>query len=213
MGVETKFAIDRNSGIGGSDVATILGFNKYKSREQLFLEKTGRGVEFKGNKYTERGEKYENSIAQWWKEKNLVLGDLKKPESLRSPRHPHLVANADFLTERGILEIKTSLLKFKDKWELVDKEGKDVAFNEVYWYLYYWQLLHYMVCFDAKMGNLCCQFFENERPVNEFYEATIEISGDAIFICTYSRILFTILKIRINSFICSLFSYLFTSLV
>ena len=31
----------RRKGIGGSDVATILGLNKWKSPYQLWLEKTG----------------------------------------------------------------------------------------------------------------------------------------------------------------------------
>ena len=31
----------RRTSIGGSDVATILGFNKYKSPYQLWLDKTG----------------------------------------------------------------------------------------------------------------------------------------------------------------------------
>ncbi|TGY23723.1 endonuclease, partial [Enterococcus hirae] len=31
---------DRKRGIGGSDVATVLGLNKYKSPYQLWLEKT-----------------------------------------------------------------------------------------------------------------------------------------------------------------------------
>ncbi len=37
---------DRRKGIGGSDVATILGLNQYKSAYQLWLEKTGQ-VELK----------------------------------------------------------------------------------------------------------------------------------------------------------------------
>lgn len=32
---------DRRKGIGGSDVGTILGLNKWKSPYQLWLEKTG----------------------------------------------------------------------------------------------------------------------------------------------------------------------------
>lgn len=33
---------ERRKGIGGSDIATILGLNKWKSPLQLFLEKTGK---------------------------------------------------------------------------------------------------------------------------------------------------------------------------
>jgi putative phage-type endonuclease len=182
--MDAKFAIDRNSGIGGSDVATILGFNKYKTREELFLEKTGRGVEFKGNKYTELGNKYEDSIAQhWFKENTSSTGFLKKPDSFRSPKYPHLVANADFLhvselTGTSILEIKTSQLKNKDKWEV------NGNFQDVYWYPYYWQILHYMICFDAMFGYLYCQFFDGDKTTNEFYGAEITIRNPYVVIRT-----------------------------
>ncbi|MFU1875596.1 YqaJ viral recombinase family protein, partial [Enterococcus faecium] len=36
-----EWLVDRKRGIGGSDVSTILGLNKYKSVYQLWLEKTG----------------------------------------------------------------------------------------------------------------------------------------------------------------------------
>lgn len=183
MSEQTKFTIDRNSGIGGSDVATILGFNKYKTREQLFLEKTGRGVEFKGNKYTELGNKYEEFIAQKWKERNTSTGILEKPESLRSVIYPHLVANADFLHIGGsggnaILEIKTSQLKNKDKWVA---HG---VLQDVYWYPYYWQILHYLICFEFRLGYLYCQFFDGDKPTNEFYGAEIDIRNPYIIIRT-----------------------------
>lgn len=37
----TEWLMDRQKGIGGSDVATILGLNKWKAPYQLWLEKTG----------------------------------------------------------------------------------------------------------------------------------------------------------------------------
>ena len=33
--------LDRRKGIGGSDVAAIMGLNKWKSAYQIWLEKTG----------------------------------------------------------------------------------------------------------------------------------------------------------------------------
>jgi putative phage-type endonuclease len=180
--MDAKFAIDRNSGIGGSDVATILGFNKYKTREELFLEKTGRGVEFKGNKYTELGNKYEDSIAEHFKKAYGLTGEFKekfkKPESYRSEKYPHLVANADFLFQTGdrvdaILEIKTSQLKNKNKWII---RGADL--ENVYWYPYYWQILHYLITYGRTRGFLYCQFFEDEKPTNEFYYAVIDIGKE-----------------------------------
>ena len=37
-----QFLAGRKKGIGGSDVAAILGFSPYKSPYQLWLDKTGR---------------------------------------------------------------------------------------------------------------------------------------------------------------------------
>ena len=39
-----EWLAERNKGIGGSDIATILGLSKWKSPLQLFLEKTGKVV-------------------------------------------------------------------------------------------------------------------------------------------------------------------------
>lgn len=41
---EQQFHENRRLGIGGSDVATVLGLNKYQSPYQLCLEKTGRAT-------------------------------------------------------------------------------------------------------------------------------------------------------------------------
>ena len=45
----------RMDGIGGSDIATLLGLNPYKTPTQLWLDKTGRGEPFTGNYATDRG--------------------------------------------------------------------------------------------------------------------------------------------------------------
>ena len=108
---------------------------------------------------------------------------MEKPESLRSVKYPHLVANADFLHIGGsggnaILEIKTSQLKNKDKWVT---HG---VLQDVYWYPYYWQILHYLICFKFRLGYLYCQFFDGDKSTNEFYEAEIDIRNPYIAIRT-----------------------------
>ena len=55
----------RGKGIGGSDAGTILGTNPYKSRMQLWLEKTGRVEDpFNGNEATRLGQAFERPIAE-----------------------------------------------------------------------------------------------------------------------------------------------------
>ena len=43
----------RRKGIGGSDVAAIVGLNKYKSALSVFLEKTGQKTDEVDNIHTE----------------------------------------------------------------------------------------------------------------------------------------------------------------
>lgn len=95
---------NRNKYIGGSDVSTILGLNKFKSRYELALEKTGIvKSEFKGNEYTEYGNIMEPQIREYV---NLMHGTSFK-EGTRI--HDDLRSNTDgYDAEQSlILEIKT----------------------------------------------------------------------------------------------------------
>lgn len=95
---------NRHKYIGGSDVSTILGLNKYKSAYELALEKTGIvQSEFKGNEYTEYGNIMEPQIREYV---NLMHGtnfkeDTRIQDNLRS--------NTDGYDAQKhlILEIKT----------------------------------------------------------------------------------------------------------
>lgn len=53
----------RGDKIGSSDIATIAGVNPYETKYQLWQKKTGRAVEFTGNKYTEMGHRLEPIVA------------------------------------------------------------------------------------------------------------------------------------------------------
>lgn len=97
--------------IGGSDIATIMGLNKFKSRFDLLQEKAGLKVDdFAGNKYTDYGNTLEpairdyiNSINELWgfeqfaEGKHVVEGDVIG-----------LRAHTDGETSDTILEIKTT---------------------------------------------------------------------------------------------------------
>ena len=56
----------RNSGIGGSDAATVLGLNKWKSPFQLWLEKTGQ---------TEPDDLSQNEYVYWGTVLEQVVAD------------------------------------------------------------------------------------------------------------------------------------------
>ena len=63
---DTNVTEKRNIYVGGSDVPTILGINKYKTQYELALEKTGiKPREFTGNEYTAYGNQLEPQIRDY----------------------------------------------------------------------------------------------------------------------------------------------------
>ena len=89
----------RGEGIGGSDAGTILGTNPYKSRLQLWLEKTGRVQDaFTGNEATSLGSAFERPIAELYAKQiakdNLTV--VSWPVLLQGGNKFQL-ANVDFL--------------------------------------------------------------------------------------------------------------------
>ena len=183
MKVETK-PFDRMAGIGGSEIASVLGFNKFKSRQQLFLKKTGRGGEFKGNIYTEQGKKEEDRIAGLYLKKyypTFKEFSCLKVDTITSQAMPFLYASLDRLVlnkkTKGldyILEIKTSQISNYESWY-----NPDIV--NAYWFNggagYYWQLLHYMIVYTLDMAVLYCQFFDKTEPTDKFFRLTFDAKG------------------------------------
>lgn len=65
-----EWLLDRRKGIGGSDVATILGLNKWKSPYQLWLEKTGQiGLEHTESEPAYWGNVLEEVVAKEFQER------------------------------------------------------------------------------------------------------------------------------------------------
>lgn len=130
-----EWLLDRRRGIGGSDVATILGLNQYKSAYQLWLEKTGQ-VELQQS---------ESEPAYW----GLVLEEVvakefqertgkkvrRRNQVFEHTLHPFLRANIDrdVVGENAILECKTANAFLGKEWE-----GEEVPLS------YLCQVQHYM---------------------------------------------------------------------
>src|SRR6476620_3868255 len=104
----------KQQGIGGSDVAVILGLSPYKSAFSLWLEKTGQ-VKAKPvqNEYVEWGNLLEPVIRDKFR-RETGFEVYENPYVLQHDEHEFMVANIDgevvdpaYNGERGILEIKT----------------------------------------------------------------------------------------------------------
>jgi putative phage-type endonuclease len=127
----------RKTGIGGSDVAAILGISKYKTCAEIWSEKIGSGTaEKEETELMHWGNVLEEVIAVEYAKKNNVR--LKEPtETYRHKEYPFLLANPDRLIEgvNAILECKTANQYMTKDW---GEEGTDCIPTE-----YLLQVAHY----------------------------------------------------------------------
>ena len=125
---EVRFATDdewreaRKNGIGGSDVAAIMGISPYKSPLEVWLEKTGRAepADLSGNEKVEWGSRLEPLIAAKFAEMHPELKVMRKNCTMVSKDRPWAFANIDREIRgkggRGVLEVKTVGLRSADHW-------------------------------------------------------------------------------------------------
>ena len=124
--------------LGGSDIATILGINPYKSKFTLWLEMTGQ----------KEKDKVDNPAVEWGNILEPVIREKFKRETgfkvfknnfvLAHDKLDWMVANLDgevldpYFEGRGVLEIKTTNERNKKDWE----EGCPIYYmSQVQWYL------------------------------------------------------------------------------
>lgn len=129
-----EWLVQRQAGLGGSDAGTILGVNKWKSKFQLFLEKTGHYVEEINNEYIYWGNTLEDLVAKEF-ERRSGKKVRKKNSMLVHPEHDFMLANLDRVVvgEKALLECKTT-----SAYNLAEWEGDEVPAS------YLCQLQHYL---------------------------------------------------------------------
>lgn len=110
---------DRRKGIGGSDVATVLGLNKYKSVYQLWLEKTGQvEVTSAQSEAAYWGNTLEEVVAEEFS-KRTGKKVRKRNQVFEHPKYPFLRANIDrdVVGENAVLECKTANQYLANEWD------------------------------------------------------------------------------------------------
>ncbi len=146
----------RTTGIGGSDAGTVLGVNPYKTKRELFYEKTGvEPIKAKDNDSLPLrwGHALEETVAEEFsRQTGLRVYEVK--EMYQHPLYPFMLANVDRFIDLpdgsvGILECKTSNPNSKYKWE----DG-GVPFH------YECQVRHYMAVMNIDVAYIAC-LFEN----------------------------------------------------
>ncbi|MFK8242842.1 MULTISPECIES: lambda-exonuclease family protein [unclassified Facklamia] len=110
----------RSKGIGGSDVGTLLGLNPFKSKYQLWLEKTGQleAPDIGSNVAVQIGNELENLVARLFMQET-GLQVQKDNKTYFHKDYPFLLANIDrkIIGQKALLECKTTSAFNKAQWE------------------------------------------------------------------------------------------------
>lgn len=131
-----NFLAQRMTGIGGSDVAKILGMSKWGDAITVYLQKRGL-IEDDETSAMERGRYREESILRWYADEHdaerLGGGFHQHPEL------PWLIANVDDEVSNGVdtwvVDAKKVSFKVAHEW---GEEGSDLIPNDAFW-----QGIHY----------------------------------------------------------------------
>ena len=134
------FLTTRRQGIGGSDIAAILGVSKFKTALDVYLSKTTEQPEQKGE-HLYWGHALENPIIDRFIQ-DTGANVIRQPEMRRHPDYEWAIANADALITNGdtieaILEIKTSSAFKSREWGVDDTDEVPIEYiAQVQWYMW-----------------------------------------------------------------------------
>lgn len=134
---ETDWHVARSTGIGGSDVAAILGLDKYRSPRHVYEAKHGR--KDKGDSEAmEFGREVEDVIARVWS-RRTGLGLAPSPGTLRNIERPWMIGNPDRLVLDEVGGVVGPLeCKNRSEWQLSDwedDEAPDAPAIQTIWYM------------------------------------------------------------------------------
>lgn len=94
MNARSEWLEQRRTGIGGSDVAAILGLSKYKTPLAVYLEKRGEADPTPDSAVMRWGRYLEPAVRQAYADE--TGREVRVPtEMLRHPLYPHMLANLD----------------------------------------------------------------------------------------------------------------------
>jgi putative phage-type endonuclease len=150
---------ERQNYIGGSDAAAICGLSKWKTAYEVWLEKTGQGVEKEETLPMKVGMLMESVVADLWSQQyNKKLK--KSNKTLFSKNYPFIGANLDrmIVGEKAFLEVKTAGERFSKEWE----EGKVPM-------AYLVQCLHYLYVTGYEKAYLCVLIGNRELKSYEIF--------------------------------------------
>lgn len=156
----------RKQGIGGSDVAAILGLSKWATPRDIFFQKTSDEViEQEETPFIEWGNRLEPLIIQKFMD-DTGLEVKTTDEMFKHEKHKFMLANVDGLipSENAILEVKTASAYMKNQWA---DEGGD---NLPDYYLT--QVAHYAEVLNVKKVYVAVLIGGNDFRIYHYNRST-----------------------------------------
>lgn len=150
----------RRKGIGGSDVAAIMGVSPFATIRDLYNNKVGIPPAIEEEEESnwvakEVGHRLEDLVAEIFSKKTgLPVFPVRK--MFRHPLYPFMLADVDFFIlfpdgSYGILECKTCNYNAKDKWA-----------DDAIPHHYELQVRHYMAVMNIRKAYIACLYGNNE---------------------------------------------------
>lgn len=122
--VSAQWLEARTKGVGGSDVASIMGINKYASPLDVWMVKTGRseGPDLSDNEAVEWGNRLEPMVADKFSELHGDMAVKRRNAMMVSRERPWAFANIDRMVtdaegRHGVLEVKTVGSRRASDWD------------------------------------------------------------------------------------------------
>ncbi len=146
---EAEWLLKRKECIGASEAAAAMGVSKWKSPQQLYLEKKGVLLPFEGNLKTKLGKYMEPFVKDIFKEETGK--ELQRRHAIFAHEKYHYMrCNLDYFVvgEKVPCEIKTTASRNTNEWE-----DQNIPSD------YFWQLQHQMSVMDTKYAYLAVYFF------------------------------------------------------
>jgi len=134
----------RLNSIGGSDAGTILGVNPYKSRYDLWEEKTTKVDTFQTSINVDLGNALEPMILDHYKKINNLTDNEFKTDvpHLTHKKYKYMAANLDALDIKNNVIVEAKFSKATSLWA-EEREGYALA-SDIQPHIY-GQIMHYMV--------------------------------------------------------------------
>lgn len=112
----SRWLAERRKGLGGSDASTVVGVNRWSSRYELWLDKTGRLPERESNARMDAGIRLEPVMRQWFTDEKHIA--VRRCGLVQNRERPWQRVNLDGLTvDGGIFESKFTSWRLAEEWD------------------------------------------------------------------------------------------------